>query len=461
VGEGDAAGGGLARRVARHLERSGLITSDDVVCVALSGGLDSVVLLHLLRFPLRRQVGPLSAAHLDHAMRPDSDADARWVAGLCRAWEVPLTSHRAAVPPRSEADARRIRYAFLEGAAPTGALILTGHHADDQAETVLFRLSRGSGLGGLRGIAPRRGRVVRPLLPFGRHELAGYAADVGLAFRTDPTNLELDYARNRIRHRVLPELERARPGAARELATLAAHARREEQAWDQVLERLAGEVVIEEDSTSFTLARAGLRSYHPQLRARLLRHLLRRYGPAPGRAGTQAALEFITSGSSGGSVDLPGGVRLERDFNRIRVVLGGPETSGLAAAETGEAEEVAVIPAVGTGRARLVMGGGVVEVEWGAGLTGPAAERVIVASPRFPLRVRGWRPGDRIRLSYGTKKLKKLFSERRLDRRARARIPVLVDGRGEVLWVVGLARAEGVGEGGEGLEIAVRDVRQL
>lgn len=457
----DAAGGGLARRVARHLERSGLIGSDDAVCIALSGGLDSVVLLHLLRFPLRSRVGPLTAAHLDHAMRPGSDADARWVAGLCRAWGVPLTSEQASSPPRSEAEARRVRYRFLEGAAQANSLILTGHHADDQAETVLFRLSRGSGLGGLRGIAPRRGRVVRPLLPFRRQELAEYAAEVGLAFRTDPTNVELHYARNRIRHRVLPELERARPGAARELAALAAQARRDEQAWDQVLERLEGEAVLDRDATGLTLARARLHSYHPQLRARLLRHILRRYGTAPGRAGTQAALEFITSGSSGAVVHLPGGVRLERDFDRIRVVVPGWTTSGQGRVETAAPEEAATIFDAGAGRGRAVIGGRPVQVEWGRGVTAPPGERVNVSSPRFPLVVRGWRPGDRIRLSYGTKKLKKLFSERRLDRRARARAAVLVDGRGEVLWVVGLARAEGVGEGGEGLEIAVRDVEQL
>jgi tRNA(Ile)-lysidine synthase len=457
----DTAGAGLARPVTRHLERSGLIGPDDPVCVALSGGLDSVVLLHLLRFPLRHRVGPLTAAHLDHAMRPGSDADARWVAGLCRAWGVPVTSERASSPPRSEAEARRVRYGFLERAAPEDSLILTGHHADDQAETVLFRLSRGSGLRGLRGIAPRRGRVVRPLLPFRRQELAEYAAAVGLAYRTDPTNVDLRYARNRIRHRVLPELERARPGAVRELAAVAAHARQEEQAWDQVLDRLEGEVVLQRDATGLTLARARLHSYHPHLRARLLRHILRRYGTAPGRAGTQAALEFITSGSSGGVVDLPGGPRLERDFDAIRVVVSGPAESGRAGVETGGAEEVATIAGAGPGRGRAVIGGRPVEVEWGRGVTARPGEGVSVSSPRFPLVVRGWRPGDRIRLSYGTKKLKKLFSERRLDRRARARAPVLVDGGGEVLWVVGLARAEGAGEGGEGLEIVVRDVGQL
>src|SRR5690606_8586295 len=137
------------------------------VVVALSGGLDSVVLLHLLRFGTARTV---CAAHFDHAMRSDSGADALWVSGLCRAWGVPLAAARAEDPPRSEAAARELRYAFLHAAAERFAAdaLATAHHADDQAETVLFRLARGTGLAGLAGIPARRGIIARPLLAFTR-----------------------------------------------------------------------------------------------------------------------------------------------------------------------------------------------------------------------------------------------------------------------------------------------------
>jgi tRNA(Ile)-lysidine synthase len=446
---------GLAERLGRHLDRSRLVGPGTPVLVALSGGLDSVALLHLLRFPLRERVGALSAAHLDHAMRADSDADARWVAGLCRAWDVPLSIRRAEPPPRSEAEARSWRYTFLEDAAPSGVLIATGHHADDQAETVLFRLARGTGLRGLRGIAPRWGRVVRPLLPFQRTELEEYAQRAGLAYRSDPTNLELRFARNRIRHRVLPELERVRPGVVLRLAALALDAGRAEAAWEQALEAVEKDVVLDADACGATLARDRVQAYHPQLRARLLRRLLRRYGTPPGRAGTQAALEFINSGPSGGSVHLPAGLRLERDFDRVRIVA--PEPAAAADA----LDRVVEIAGAGAGSALAVIGGRPYQVRWGSATEGVAEESACVADPRFPLVLRGWRAGDRIRLAYGTKKLKKLLAERRLDRRARARVPVLVDGRGEVLWVVGLARAQGVVAGAEavagGFPIAVSD----
>jgi tRNA(Ile)-lysidine synthase len=445
---------GLPGRLRRHLDRSRLLPPGCPVLVALSGGLDSVVLLHLLRFPLRDRVGTLAAAHLDHAMRPDSAVDALWAVGLCQAWDVPLTTERAHPPPRSEAEARAVRYAFLDDAAPPTFVIVTAHHADDQAETVLFRLARGAGLYGLRGIAPRRGRIVRPLLAFRRAELEAYATAARLPHRLDPTNLELGYARNRIRHRVLPELERARPGAARALAALAAQARRAEAAWEHVLAGVERAIVLETDARGITLARPALHTYHPHLQARLMRRLLRRYGVTPRRAGTRAALEFITSGPSGGSLDLRAGVRLERDFDRIRIVVDatGDDATGALT------DEPLQITGPEAGRGQVVVAGRALEVWWGEFPARAATEGVTLPAPRFPLVFRRWQPGDRIRLGYGTKKLKKLLAEGRLDRRERARVPVLVDAEGEVLWVVGLARARGVGEAGKGFQIAVRDV---
>ena len=431
----------------------GPVARGDAVVVALSGGLDSVALLHLLRFPLAGLGLVLRAAHLDHAMRPGSAADAAWVRGLCRAWDVPVTVERLDPPATGEADARSRRYAFLERAAPEGAWILTAHHRDDQAETVLFRAIRGTGIRGLRGIAPRRGRVLRPLLPFGRDEIRAYADAVGLGFRVDPTNRDPGYARNQLRHEAIPALERARPGAARSLARLAERARAAERGWSAALDRLEDEVVIEEEEGGATLARDVLHSYHRDLRARVLRHVLRRYGSPPDRRGTHAALEFISSGPSGGEIHLAGGIRLERDFDRIRIVTD----------PTPEPEDVPLDvpgPDPGAGHARI--GGRRLLVRWGpAGTEGVEPEGgVTIPAPSFPLTVRGWRPGDRIRFDYGSKKLAQLFGERQMDRRARRRAPLVVDAHGRVLWVAGVARAEGVGEDGVGFRITVTDAGQ-
>ncbi|MBI4545364.1 MAG: tRNA lysidine(34) synthetase TilS [Gemmatimonadetes bacterium] len=449
----------LGARFPRHLRETGLIRAGQTVVVAVSGGMDSVVLLHLLHFRLGEQWAlRLVAAHLDHAMRDDSAADGRWVAGLCRAWGVPLVRARARRPPRSEAAARALRYRFLRTVAlrRRAHRLATGHHADDQAETVLFRIIRGTGLRGLAGIPERRGRLVRPLLRFPRAQIAEYAAAAGLSWREDPTNVLVGYARNRLRHEVLPRLEAIQPGAARALVRLAEHARHAETAWDAVLDMLEPAVLLEAREGAIELARPVLLSYHAPVRARVLRRFLRRLHSVPDRAGTRAAVEFIRTGASGGQIQVAGGVTLEREFDRIRLRRRPLQPEPRAA------ERPLVIGEAGAGEGEAVIGGRGLAVRWSLAIPGGPgpAEAFDPAALRFPLVVRAWRPGDRIRLAYGTKKLKKLFAERRTGRTQRALAPVLADAAGRVLWVVGVARSADAPPPPQGpaLTIAVSDV---
>jgi tRNA(Ile)-lysidine synthase len=434
----------LASALARRLRRARLLGPRTHALIGLSGGLDSVVLLHLLRFglpwPLR-----LTAAHLDHALRAGSAADAAWVMGLCGAWQVELLRARARTAPVSETQAREVRHAFLRRARRrVGAdWIVLAHHADDQAETVLFRLARGTGVPGLAGIPPRRGRILRPLLSFTRAELRAYAERHRLSWREDPSNLDARYARNRIRHTVLPALEAAVPGAAAALVRLADAVRADERAWEEELARIEKGLAERRPDGTLALARDQLLAYHPIVRTRLLRRALRRYGSRPHRAGTRAALEFISTAHSGSGIDLPGGVRLEREFDRLTI------RRGVAAAPMEPNREL-VIPAPDAGSGEAVIGGRRFTARWGPDPGGEAGGAVVfgLGGLRFPLRLRGWRPGDRIRLRGGSAKLKKLFGERRVPRSERERIPVLVDAEGAVLWLAGLASAAEVGPGG-------------
>lgn len=431
---GSGAGSTLAHRFCRHIDESGLLSARAPVLVAVSGGLDSLCLLHLLRFgcPL-----PVSAAHFDHAMRPDSERDGAWLRGVCTAWDVPLHLERSPRPPRGETAAREQRYAFLHDAADRlgCTTILTAHHADDQAETVLFRLARGTGLPGLAGIPERRGAIARPLLPFSRRDLLGYARAVGLRWRDDPTNTDLRFARNRIRRRVLPELERMSPGAASRIAGLAARAAEAEAAWRSVLRGVLRDVVQAREEDAVALARERLLSYHPHVRARVLRHLLHRLGGRLDRAGTRVAMEFITSGNSGGFIELGGGVRLERHFERL-VLRRAPHA-------VQHPDALLAIPTPVAGAGTFLAGGRRYAARWGSASSDAGSglsARFDPSSLRFPLELRGWRAGDRITLPYGSKKLKKLFQERRIGRDRRASVPVLSDAEGCVLWVPGIAR---------------------
>lgn len=429
----------LARRFLDDVLARGELAEGDAVVVALSGGADSVALLHLLRFTPGLPALDLRAAHVDHGMRPDSGEDARWVRGLCRAWGVPLVETRLDPPPASEDGARRARYAFLDGVRrERGARWLaTAHHADDQAETVLFRVLRGTGLGGLGGMRRRRAPGLwRPLLPFTRREIRDYAEAHHLAWREDASNA-LPMARNLIRREVLPAVEAGvAPGARRALAGLARRARWDEAALRSLEEEALHSAGVRAEALGWSVDAGEVARRPAPVRARLVRALARRLGCVPGGAGTRRAVEFTRSGRSGGEVPLGGGVTLRRELDRLLVVRD---------TRPGHGVEV-LVDGPGAGGGELVVGGARFRVTWGGsreareGEAGTAAH-FLLSGLRFPLRLRGWLPGDRVRMAYGSKKLKKVFLERGVPPRARSRTPVLADGGGRVLWVPGVVRS--------------------
>jgi tRNA(Ile)-lysidine synthase len=447
----------LEHRFGAALRRVGTGERPVHLLVAFSGGLDSTVLLHLLRFaspglPLR-----LTAAHLDHGMRSSSAADAAWARGLCAAWQVPLESGTARRPLRGEAAAREERYRFLwRTAARLGAeRVVTAHHADDQAETVLFRILRGTGLAGLRGMPPAtRAGLVRPLLDVWREELAEYAHRHDLAWRTDPTNATHSPARNRIRLRLLPEIEReVAPGARRSLLALAELARESEAGWREMLNPLWREIV-RRDGAALVIARAQLRGYHPAVQVRLLRRALRRFGLVPPRLGTRSALQFITHAPSGREMQLAGGVRIRTEFDDARMEIVG-------AAEP-DVPLVIHRPEVGepvTGEVRLGGAGYRVSAllaDAGTALDDADARwrlRLPAGGLHFPVTLRARAAGDRLSTPGGTKSLKKWMIERRVPRSERATIPVLVDAAGAVLWAGGLTARPDASAADDGLSL--------
>ena len=188
--------------------------------------------------------------------------------------------------------------------------------------------------------------------------------------------------------------------------------------------------------------RAPLLSYPPALRARILREILRRRGILLEEAGTKALVEFTRTGVSGGGLTLPGGFRFIREFSRFRITDSIRATGSREAPESQEPREVTLVPP-GSGSGMVVLGGVRYSVTWGHEDPGDADLRVRVApeTVSFPLTVRAWEVGDRLLLSYGTKKVKKLLAEARIPVGRRDSIPLLVDARGRVLWVAGVAQS--------------------
>lgn len=440
---GASPGPGLPGRLRTLLDRNpALLPRDRTVLIALSGGPDSTALLHLLLELVSERGWRLYAAHLDHGLRPESLQEARLVASRARAAGVPCAVGRApAGMSRSQEAFRRERYRFLrEEAHRIGAdRVATGHQADDQAETVLFRILRGTGLRGLGGIPLRRGRIVRPLLHFRRDELAEWLEERGIPWLRDRSNLDPRWTRSRIRHEVMPLLDEVAGGpVAPRLRGLARLARRAERALERTARRALEEALLgpDDDARRTRIARPSLLAYDPEIQARAIRALARHHGAELTRGGTRAAVEFIKRGRSGAAIDVSEGLRLGRDF----------DTLWLGASPEREPDRGVSIYEPGAGEARTHIGGTDYVIRWTAEPSEAEREQprgAVLPLDRiaFPLRLRGPRPGDRLRLPRGGRKLKKLFAERRVPRWERPRVPVLEDAEGRLVWVAGLGSA--------------------
>ena len=242
----------LPDRFARHLARTGLLAGVGRLAVACSGGGDSTALLLLVRGWAASRGMPVAALHVAHGLRGEAGlADARFCADLTARLGVPYGFLSVDVPSERkkgesvEAAARRLRYgALLAVAAGTGAVILTGHTRDDQAETVLLHLERrlGRGRGGIR--AKRPDGVVRPLLEFSHAELRAWLEAEGVPWREDETNANEGFARNRVRRSVLPDLETRMPGATERLARAGEAYSKRLDALDERLDRAMAEEKI-------------------------------------------------------------------------------------------------------------------------------------------------------------------------------------------------------------------------
>jgi tRNA(Ile)-lysidine synthase len=443
------------------------------VFVACSGGLDSLVLLHLLRFQVMQQEAPgddrepgaadadgpvpparrLAVAHFDHRMRPGSELDGRWLEGLAGAWQLPIIIGRSRTLPANEEEARDERYRFLDGLIEEeqASFVVTAHHADDQVETILFRILRGTGIQGLEGIPEvRPPGIARPLLPFSRSELEAYAARHRIRPRIDPTNASLRFARNRLRSRLIPVLEEVHPGARAGLLRLRENARDAGEA----LVLLAGaklSALSRRDSEGrLVLDRDRLLEEPRAVQQEVLRSALRQVGIAPSRSGTAAVMQFIREGSSGREIRLSGGARVARDFDEIRISRSADTRSADTAGRiggSGRQDGFLTVTGPGPGKGAFHLGGLEFRAQWCTveappDRTSMEEDETWVAELdpsvlEFPLTMRGREPGDRVLTSGGHRKLKKVLAELRVPSGDRARTPILLDARNRLVWIPG------------------------
>ncbi|MEO6909663.1 MAG: tRNA lysidine(34) synthetase TilS [Edaphobacter sp.] len=340
----------------------------DRICVAISGGADSVALLltlHTANAAKRDSLGVgLSAAHVDHGIRPteESAADLQFVEALCARLDIPLHIHHASIPERViqtgetiEEAARNVRYDFFTSLIASGQAdaVLTAHTLDDQAETVLMKLLRGAWTEGLSAIHPivlvpanapgsRSGKILRPFLSTRRAEIEAYLNQLNQPWREDSTNSDIAYTRNRIRHQLLPQLREYNPSLDHTLANLAELAREEEARWQTELSRLLPQILLpgkpvrgggRSVSTApghpaIAIELDRLRALDPALRRRVLRAAARQLGARLSFDETARLLALCgfmvnptVSARTGSTLHLSNQLRAERSHRELRLSL--------------------------------------------------------------------------------------------------------------------------------------------
>jgi len=430
-------------RIISAIRKNQLFKPGDTLIIGLSGGADSTALLDLLAtlpaFPVR-----LVAAHLNHCLRGgDSDDDEQFCRELAAHYNIHFESRRVDIKTVANRESlnledagRRARVIFFDELVTRwqAAAVVLAHHADDQAETVLMRLLRGSGMTGLAGMPWRNGRgYIRPMLDISRVDIEAYLAERRLSWREDTSNLDTAFLRNRIRHELLPLLERYNPAVRNTLATTA-DILSEEDALIDARTRLAAEQVCCFTEINATCDIILLRSHPLALQRRLIRLML------SCKAGTLAhithrhlenILRIIESTRPNLRTTLPLGLIAVKEYDTL--IIKDLDKTKLAVAET------------------AITGPGIYQLPDGTGL------RIEISPPHvnlcgtstvacfdvnrmpFPWHVRTFRPGDRIQPlgMSGRKKVKDIFIDEKIPLARRALTPLVFCGS-ELIWIVGL-----------------------
>ncbi len=471
----------LEQRVLAHIRRRKMLSPGDRVGVAVSGGADSVSLLRLLEC-LRSQLGiTLIVIHFDHRLRgAESDADAEFVSELARGMELECVIKRDDVLAAAsknkwnlEDAGRRMRYAYFERLAAEGKVsrVAVAHTEDDQAETVLAHLLRGTGPTGLAGIHPQTGSVIRPLLGERREGLRQYLRQIGQPWRDDSTNRDLRRMRARVRERLLPMLERDFSSqVTNRLAALAELAREEQDFWNMLVEdRL--ETLVRRDGGKLSIAIGDLLSpintllrsgpattatnqsvqWQRALTERLVRRLYENVHGTRLGLGLQHVRQVINlagESASGSRVELPGGVEVERNFgellfSRVADKVRGTHRVKSSLASVGyeypidlpiEGMKTVSVPVLKRCFSLKMIDWSFAERDTKGDWAALDADLL-----RSPLLLRNWQAGDKYR-PLGRRhraKLKEMFRIRKIPSRERRLWPVL-ESAGKVVWARGM-----------------------
>ena len=400
----------MVNKICAFLKQYEMVNPGDRVICAVSGGADSMALLWAMYLLKDKLQISLSAAHFNHHLRgEESNRDEAFVTDFCEGYGIPLYKGEGNVTTGEkglEAAAREARYAFLESLP---GKIATAHTADDNAETLLMHLIRGTGLKGLGGISPVLGNRIRPMLTVTREEVLLFLESYHISYVEDSSNKEDAFLRNRLRHHVMPLLKKENPRLSENLTEMALGLREDEAL---LTTRLSEE----------NLCVSRLREMHSGERARVLGVFLEKCGvKEPQRAHIRLAEELVFSENPSAKGNFPSGIVIQRKYNILEKAPAATELEEKILTCPGQVE----YPQLGI---RIV--------------AEPATEIVrkterFVISPVENIYIRSRKAGDEITLSGGTKSLKAIFVDRKIPQTERSLTPVLASGD-QVLGVWGI-----------------------
>jgi tRNA(Ile)-lysidine synthase len=458
----------LLSKVERTIKKHGMLRPGDRVLVAVSGGPDSVALLRALQRLAGRWRIQVGGAYFNHGLRgPESREEESFVDNLFHRLNLPLEKGHMDSRIRNkktggnlEEICRKARYRFLESARRKLGFdkVALGHNRSDQVETVLMHLLRGSGLEGMKGMLPvRDDTYIRPLLEVTRGEILLFLKEERLGYVLDSTNESEAFHRNRIRHHLLREvLSTYNPRVEENIAHLADIIREENDYINTVVDGIISEWAVGGDGSTLRVNIEDLKGLHQALQKRLILRLLQllaRTEKGFGYTHVQAVQGLLSEGRTGRTLDLPGGVRVHREYGNLVMASGNggmKESSQVRKGRRGSrlAEEFSY---------EIRVPGAIRVAELGLRLTFDlvgkdearfgSEEMAFMDYDRIalPVVIRNVRPGDRIQPlgMKGHKKVKTIFIDEKIARGERRRLPIVVD-RDSVLWIPGLRLSERV-----------------
>lgn len=429
------------------IKRHEMLSGGETIVVGVSGGVDSIVLLQLLHRFVKTFGGHLVIAHLNHGLRgEEADRDEDFVCSMARKYGLPFKTRKVNLKSIAgegglniQDAGRKERYSFFADVIKEarGDKIAVGHNADDQAETVMMRVIRGTGVKGLGGVPPVRDNIIRPLIDFDRQEIESYAQREKIEYIEDSSNRDRKYMRNRIRHEMMPLLKSFNPNICRELGMLSLIARDVDSYLDEMAGRALNDVRCENDGKrdGVLLNRASLSSMPSPVKSKMIFRVLEELsGEAMGFFSTHIldVESLVARGVSGASINLPKRIKAVIEYENVRFYHHGRLGDDISFSRSLNLSGITAIAEAGVELKAE-------KVDYRGEVGNKEAVFIDMDKVSHPLEVRNFINGDRLILKgmKGRKKLKDFFIDEKIPREMRASIPLLISG-GEILWVVGL-----------------------